>query len=115
VTDPAARGLVLVVEDDRAIAELMRLYLRREGFGVQVEGDGAAALAAVARLRPVAVVLDVGLPGLDGIEVCRRLRSTCTRTGPIARTSSRSGDPSARRSTALIRATSSRGLKGLVR
>jgi DNA-binding response OmpR family regulator len=75
VTDPAARGLVLVVEDDRAIAELMRLYLRREGFGVQVEGDGAAALDAVARLRPVAVVLDVGLPGLDGIEVCRRLRA----------------------------------------
>jgi DNA-binding response OmpR family regulator len=75
VTDPAARGLVLVVEDDRAIAELVRLYLRREGFGVQVEGDGAAALDAVARLHPVAVVLDVGLPGLDGVEVCRRLRA----------------------------------------
>jgi DNA-binding response OmpR family regulator len=75
VTDPAARGLVLVVEDDRAIADLVRLYLRREGFGVQVEGDGAAALDAVARLCPVAVVLDVGLPGLDGIEVCRRLRA----------------------------------------
>jgi DNA-binding response OmpR family regulator len=75
VTDPAARGLVLVVEDDRAIAELVRLYLRREGFGVQVEGDGAAALDAVARLHPVAVVLDVGLPGLDGVEVCCRLRA----------------------------------------
>ena len=73
--DPAPRGLVLVVEDDRAIAELERLYLRREGFGVQVETDGEAALGAVARLHPVAVVLDVGLPGLDGIEVCRRLRA----------------------------------------
>jgi DNA-binding response OmpR family regulator len=73
--EPAPRGLVLVVEDDRAIAELVRLYLRREGFGVQVEADGEVALDAVARLHPVAVVLDVGLPGLDGIEVCRRLRA----------------------------------------
>jgi DNA-binding response OmpR family regulator len=73
--DPTERGLVLVVEDDRAIAELVRLYLRREGFGVQVEGDGTAALAAVARLHPVAVVLDIGLPRLDGVEVCRRVRA----------------------------------------
>ena len=69
------RGLVLVVEDDRAIADLVRLYLRREGFGVQVETDGAAALEAVGRLHPAAVVLDIGLPGLDGIEVCRRMRA----------------------------------------
>jgi DNA-binding response OmpR family regulator len=73
--DPDARGLVLVAEDDRAIAELVRLYLRREGFGVQVESDGRAALDAVARLHPVALVLDIGLPGLDGVEVCRRLRA----------------------------------------
>jgi DNA-binding response OmpR family regulator len=73
--DADARGLVLVVEDDRAIADLVGLYLRREGFGVQVETDGAAGLAAVARLGPVAVILDVGLPGLDGIEVCRRMRA----------------------------------------
>ncbi len=70
-----ARGLVLVVEDDRAIADLVALYLRREGFGVQVESDGTAGLAAVRRLRPVAVVLDVGLPGMDGVEVCRALRA----------------------------------------
>jgi DNA-binding response OmpR family regulator len=69
------RGLVLVVEDDRSIADLVGLYLRRDGFGVQVESDGAAALAAVRRLRPAAVVLDVGLPGMDGVEVCRRLRA----------------------------------------
>ena len=73
--EPGARGLVLVVEDDRAIADLVRLYLRRDGFGVQVEADGATALDAVGRLRPVAVVLDIGLPGLDGVEVCRRLRA----------------------------------------
>ncbi|HEX5495836.1 MAG TPA: response regulator transcription factor [Mycobacteriales bacterium] len=70
-----ARGLVLVAEDERAIADLIRLYLSREGFGVHVEADGAATLAAVRRLRPVAVVLDVGLPSLDGTEVCRRMRA----------------------------------------
>jgi DNA-binding response OmpR family regulator len=69
------RGLVLVVEDDPAIADLIARYLRREGFTVQVEADGGAGLQAVRRLRPVAVVLDVGLPSLDGIEVCRTLRA----------------------------------------
>ena len=75
VEKAAGRGLVLVVEDDRAIADLVGLYLRRDGFGVHVEPDGAAGLAAVRRLRPAAVVLDVGLPGMDGVEVCRRLRA----------------------------------------
>jgi DNA-binding response OmpR family regulator len=70
-----AEGLVLVVEDDPAIADLVARYLRRDGFGVAVETDGAAALAAVRRQRPVAVVLDVGLPSMDGIEVCRALRA----------------------------------------
>ncbi|WP_232836636.1 response regulator transcription factor [Lentzea terrae] len=69
------RGLVLVVEDEPAIAELVALYLRRDGFGVQVESSGDAALAAVRSLSPVAVVLDVGLPGMNGIEVCRALRA----------------------------------------
>jgi DNA-binding response OmpR family regulator len=72
---PPARGLVLVVEDEAAIADLVRLYLAREGFGVHVEHDGTAGLAAARTLRPVALVLDVGLPGLDGTEVCRRLRA----------------------------------------
>ncbi len=72
-----ARGLVLVVEDEPAIADVERRYLVQEGFGVHLETDGAGALAAVARLRPVAVVLDVALPGpadLDGVGVCRALR-----------------------------------------
>ncbi|MFB9315755.1 response regulator [Nocardioides plantarum] len=71
------RGLVLVVEDEPAIADVERRYLTQEGFGVHVERDGAGALDAVGRLRPVAVILDVGLPGpreLDGIGVCRTLR-----------------------------------------
>src|SRR5215475_6833358 len=69
-----ARGLVLVVEDEKAIADLVRLYLSREGFGVHVESDGRAGLAAARRLHPVAIVLDVALPGIDGTELCRQLR-----------------------------------------
>lgn len=69
------RGLVLVVEDEPAIADLERIYLAREGFGVQVARDGRAGLAAARKLQPVAIVLDVGLPQLDGTEVCRLLRA----------------------------------------
>ncbi len=71
----ASKGLVLVVEDERAIADLERLYLAREGFGVHVESDGRAGLIAARTLHPVAIVLDVGLPELDGTEVCRQLRA----------------------------------------
>ncbi|MGW5742615.1 response regulator [Amycolatopsis sp. NPDC003861] len=69
------RGLVLVVEDEAAIAELAALYLKRDGFGVHVEADGGRALDAVRRLKPVAIVLDIGLSGMDGIEVCKALRA----------------------------------------
>jgi DNA-binding response OmpR family regulator len=72
--DPNRRGLVLVVEDESAIADVIALNLRAAGFGVHVEHTGDGGLAAVGALRPAAVVLDVGLPGIDGIEVCRRLR-----------------------------------------
>ncbi len=66
--------LVLLVEDEQAIADLVRRYLERDGFAVQVRGDGEAALDAVRTLRPAVVLLDVGLPVLDGVSVCRRLR-----------------------------------------
>ncbi|MHC6229994.1 response regulator [Arthrobacter sp. MMS24-T111] len=71
---PPSRGLVLIVEDERAIADVQRIYLSRAGFGVHVETTGQGGLDRVRGLRPVAVVLDVGLPDIDGIEVCRRLR-----------------------------------------
>ncbi len=71
----STRGLVLVIEDEPAIAELIRLNLAAAGFAVRLERDGEAGLAAVGRFSPVAVILDVGLPGIDGIEVCRRLRT----------------------------------------
>jgi DNA-binding response OmpR family regulator len=74
-TDAPSRGLVLVVEDEPAIAELIRLNLAGAGYRTQLERDGEAALAAVARHRPAAIILDVGLPGIDGVEVCRRLRA----------------------------------------
>ncbi len=73
--DPSpSRGLVVVAEDDAAIADLVRLYLTRDGFGVHAVRDGRDALSAVRTHRPVALVLDLGLPGMDGIEVCRTLR-----------------------------------------
>jgi DNA-binding response OmpR family regulator len=70
------KGLVLIVEDERPIADLVRLYLSREGFGVHHESDGKAGLAAARRLRPVVCVLDIALPGMDGTEVCRELRES---------------------------------------
>ncbi|HEX8096367.1 MAG TPA: response regulator transcription factor [Jatrophihabitans sp.] len=74
ITAPS-RGLILVIEDEPAIAEVIRLNLAAAGFGVRLERDGEAGLAAVSRFVPAAVILDVGLPGIDGIEVCRRLRA----------------------------------------
>ena len=69
------RGLVLVVEDEPAIADIIRLYLTKAGYTVHHERDGEGGLDAVRRLKPAAVILDVGLPGIDGVEVCRRMRS----------------------------------------
>jgi DNA-binding response OmpR family regulator len=73
--EPRPRGLVLVVEDEPAIADVIRLNLAKAGYGVEVEHSGDRALDAVRRLRPAAIILDVGLPGTDGIEICRRLRA----------------------------------------
>lgn len=69
------RGLVLVVEDEPSISDIQALYLVREGFDVEVVRSGEAALHAMSARRPIAVVLDVGLPGIDGTEVVRRLRA----------------------------------------
>ena len=69
------KGAVLVVEDEPAIADVLRMYLAREGFEVHVVGDGTAALDSLRSVRPDAVILDVGLPGIDGTEVCRRMRA----------------------------------------
>lgn len=70
-----ANGTILIVEDEQAIADLIRAYLRREGFEAVWVSSGEQALVELPR-RPVSlVVLDIGLPGMDGFEVCRRLRA----------------------------------------
>jgi len=66
---------VLVVDDEAPILDLVRGYLERDGFEVDTAADGPAGLAAVHAGNPDVVVLDVMLPGLDGIEVCRQLRT----------------------------------------
>jgi DNA-binding response OmpR family regulator len=88
----ADKGLVLVVEDEEAIVSVLRMYLTREGFTVHAVSDGDAALAAVRRLRPTAVILDIGLPGLDGFEVCRRLRESGDWT-PVLVVTARDDEP----------------------
>ena len=75
VTNRPDRRLVLVVEDEPAIADVIVMYLGKSGYRVCVESDGARALDAVRSQRPDAIILDVGLPTIDGIEVCRRLRA----------------------------------------
>ncbi len=67
--------LILVVDDEPHITQLARMYLEREGYTVHSVGDGEAALHAAASLNPDAIVLDIMLPKLDGLEVCRRLRA----------------------------------------
>ena len=67
---------ILVVDDDRAVRESLRRSLSFNGYTVDLAEDGVEALDAIANERPDAVVLDVMMPRLDGLEVCRQLRST---------------------------------------
>jgi DNA-binding response OmpR family regulator len=73
--DMSGRPRVLVVEDDTDIAGVLRRSLDKEGYDVRVAGDGETALDEAGVFSPDAVVLDLGLPKLDGVEVCRRLRT----------------------------------------
>jgi len=65
---------VLVVDDDPTVSDVVRRYLERAGFAVDKAGDGPTALALAAERSPDLVVLDLMLPGMSGLEVCRRLR-----------------------------------------
>lgn len=67
---------ILVVDDDSAIAEMIGIVLRGEGFEPHFSYDGAAAIESFATVKPDLVLLDVMLPGIDGIEVCTRIRET---------------------------------------
>jgi DNA-binding response OmpR family regulator len=75
VEEEVLGGRVLVVEDDTEITDALRRSLRHEGYEVRTAGDGVEALDAAAEFIPDLVVLDLGLPRLDGIEVCRQLRA----------------------------------------
>lgn len=75
---------VLVVDDEDNIIELIRLGLRYEGFQVETASDGEQGIIVAQRINPDLVILDVMMPGIDGLEVCRRLRSNpTTRDVPI--------------------------------
>ncbi len=69
---------MVIVEDDARIADLVDLYLREAGFRVLQADTGERGLELISRHRPVLAVLDVGLPDIDGFEVCRRVRATST-------------------------------------
>jgi two-component system response regulator MtrA len=69
------KGRVLVVDDDTALAEMLGIVLRGEGFEPVHCGDGEGAMTTFREVRPDLVLLDVMLPGVDGIEVCRRIRA----------------------------------------
>ncbi|WP_405589444.1 response regulator transcription factor [Streptomyces sp. NBC_01190] len=71
---PQRRRRILVVDDDPTVAEVVAGYLDRAGFDVERVADGLSAVARAAAVRPDLVVLDLMLPGMDGLEVCRRIR-----------------------------------------
>ncbi len=67
---------VLIIEDDTHIAELLQMYLNKEGFDVSIAGDGVRGVELAEQLQPDLVLLDLMLPGMDGWAVCRKLRET---------------------------------------
>src|SRR5256714_9142470 len=70
----AVSSRILVVDDEKHIVELARLYLTREGYEVEAVGDGARAVARFSQLKPDLVVLDIMLPGTDGLTICKEIR-----------------------------------------
>jgi len=73
-SDANGLGRILVVDDEEPVRDVLCEYFESQGFGVEAAPDGEAALAALGRLRPDLVLLDVRMPGIDGVEVLRRIR-----------------------------------------
>jgi DNA-binding response OmpR family regulator len=71
-----AEQTIVVIEDDPSIADLVELYLRQAGFRALQARSGERGLELISQHEPVLVILDIGLPGIDGLEVCRRIRAT---------------------------------------
>jgi two-component system, OmpR family, response regulator ResD len=80
---PHRRGSVLVVDDEPTIGEIVSRYLERSGYRTRVAADGPEAIAAVAADRPDLIVLDLMMPGMDGLEVMRRVRDQDARRTAI--------------------------------
>src|SRR5947209_16044399 len=81
---------ILIIEDEANIVQLIRLYLEQAGFTVLAASDGAAGLELHAREHPDLVILDLMLPALDGMEVCRRIRAWAST--PILMLTARQGE-----------------------
>jgi two-component system phosphate regulon response regulator PhoB len=84
---------ILVVEDEKDIRELIGFHLEQQGYATREADTGEAALAQIATERPALVMLDIMLPGTDGLEVCRRLRtSEATQAIPIIMLTARAAE-----------------------
>jgi DNA-binding response OmpR family regulator len=78
------RRRILIVDDDPRLLHVVSMYLKIEGFEVDAELDGAEGLRALERARPDLVILDVMMPGIDGLELCRRIKTDPrTRSIPV--------------------------------
>ena len=75
VEDARAARTVLIVDDDAAVRMVLQLAFERTAYVVSAAEDGESALALVREARPDLILLDVGMPGIDGLEVCRRLKA----------------------------------------
>lgn len=88
-----AKESVLVIDDEKDLIELLRYNLEKEGFRVEGAPDGESGLAAAARRRPDILIVDLMLPGMDGLEVCRRLRADAgTASVPIIMLTAKSAE-----------------------
>ncbi len=78
-----ANGMILLIEDNRGIAEMVGEFLERRGYGVDYAADGVTGLRLAMQNSYDVIVLDLMLPGLDGLELCRRLRLEAKRSTPV--------------------------------
>jgi two-component system response regulator ResD len=89
--ETGGQGTILIIEDETSIVDLVRLYVEEAGFTLAVAEDGASGLAANERIAPDLVILDLMLPGIDGYEVCKRIRAQ-SRTPILMLTARRAED-----------------------